>query len=38
MYRQPDATEHQNLTDVMDEVILTLRDIQQRLSKLEENN
>ncbi len=38
MYRKPDASEHQNLPDVMDEIILTLRNIEQRLIKLEEKS
>ena len=36
MYRQPGLPEHQNITDVLDEIILKLRDIEQRLSKLED--
>ena len=35
MYRQPGLPEHQNITDVMDEIILKLREIDQRLTSLE---
>jgi hypothetical protein len=38
MYRQPGLPEHQNITDVLDEIILTLRDIEKRLLLLEQNN
>ena len=36
MYRQPGLPEHQNITDVLDEIILTLRDLNERLTVLEE--
>ena len=36
MYRQPGETEHQNITDVLDEVILTLRELSERMTILEE--
>ena len=36
MYRQPGLPEHQNITDVLDEMILKLREMEQRLSKLED--
>ena len=35
MYRQPGLPDHQNITDVLDEIILKLRELEQRLSKLE---
>ena len=35
MYRQPGLPEHQNITDVLDEIILKLREIEQRLTSLE---
>jgi hypothetical protein len=35
MYRQPGLPNHQNITDVLDEIILKLREIENRLSKLE---
>ena len=38
MYRQPDAPEHQNITEVLDEIITTLRDLTDRVTKLEEKN
>ena len=36
MYRQPDGTEHQNITEVLDEIILTLRELSERVTILEE--
>ena len=38
MYRQPGAETHQNITDVLDEIIITLRDLSERLSKLEDKD
>ena len=38
MYRQPGAKTHQNITDVLDEIIITLRDLSERLSKLEDKD
>ena len=38
MYRQPGAEEHQNVTEVLDEIILLLREIDHRVTKLEETN
>ena len=38
MYRQPGVPEHQNITDVLDEIIIKLRDFETRIAKLEENN
>ena len=35
MYRQPGLPEHQNITDVLDEIILTLRDMEDRLTRIE---
>ena len=35
MYRQPGLPEHQNITDVLDEIILTMRALEKRLSALE---
>jgi hypothetical protein len=37
MYRQPGAEKHQNITEVLDEVILTLRDLSQRVTAIENN-
>ena len=36
MYRQPDGDDHQNITEVLDEIILTLREISERVTILEE--
>ena len=36
MYRQPGLPEHQNITDVLDEIILTLRELNERMTILEE--
>jgi hypothetical protein len=38
MYRQPGEETHQNITDVLDEIIITLRDLSERLSKLEDKD
>ena len=38
MYRQPGHEKHQNITDVLDEIIIKLREIDQRIIKLEESN
>jgi len=38
MYRQPGLPDHQNLTDVMDEIILAVRELNERVAKLEEKN
>ncbi len=38
MYRQPGLPEHQNITDVLDEIIIKLNDIETRLSSLENNH
>ena len=38
MYRQPGLKEHQNITDVLDEIIIALRDLSQRITKLEEKD
>ena len=35
MYRQPGLPEHQNITDVLDEIILTMRDINDRVTRIE---
>jgi len=37
MYRQPGIPEHQNITDVLDEIIVKLREFEKRIAKLEEN-
>ncbi len=37
MYRQPGAAEHQNITDVLDEVILSLRSLTERVTAIENN-
>ena len=36
MYRQPGLPEHQNITDVLDEMILTLRELNERVTIIEE--
>ena len=36
MYRQPGVSTHQKLTDVMDELILTVRELSERMLILEE--
>jgi len=36
MYRQPGLPEHQNITDVLDEIIIELRKQQDRILDLEE--
>ena len=36
MYRQPGVSTHQKLTDVMDELILTVRELSERVTILEE--
>ena len=36
MYRQPGLPEHQNITDVLDEMILTLRELSERMTNVEE--
>ena len=36
MYRQPGCESHQRLTDVMDEVILAVRELSERVTILEE--
>jgi len=38
MYRQPGLKEHENLTDVMDEIIITIRKMNERITRLEEKN
>ena len=38
MYRQPGVEKHQNITDVLDEIIIVLRDLTERVIKLEEKN
>ena len=35
MYRQPGVQNHQNITDVLDEIIIALRILSERVSKLE---
>ena len=36
MYRQPGRPDHQNITDVLDEIIIKLRDFEKRLIELED--
>ena len=36
MYRQPGVSTHQKLTDVIDELILTVRELSERVLILEE--
>ena len=38
MYRQPGAQHHQNITDVLDEIIIALRDLSERITKLEDKD
>lgn len=38
MYRQPGVQHHQNITDVLDEIIIALRDLNERIIKLEEKD
>ena len=38
MYRQPGAETHQNITDVLNEIIITLRDLSERITKLEDKD
>jgi hypothetical protein len=35
MYRRPDRDEYQKLTDVMDEIIIKLNDLSERLESIE---
>ncbi len=37
MYRQPGADSHQNITDVLDEIILTLHGLADKVKTLEES-
>ena len=37
MYRKPGEKEHQNITTVLDEIIVKLRELEQRLNHLEGN-
>ena len=36
MYRQPGVSDHQNITDVLDQVILAVRELTERVIVLEE--
>ena len=38
MYRQPGCSTHQNITDVLDEIIITLRDLTDRVIELEDKD
>jgi len=38
MYRQPGVQHHQNITDVLDEIIIALRNLNERIIKLEEKD
>ncbi len=38
MYRQPGLQHHQNITDVLDEIIIALRILSDRITKLEEKD
>ena len=38
MYRQPGLQHHQNITDVLDEIIITLRDLTDRVIELEDKD
>ena len=37
MYRQPGEEKHQNITEVLDEVILSLRSLTERITVIENN-
>lgn len=37
MYRQPGEEKHQNITEVLDEVILALRTLTERVTVIENN-
>ena len=37
MYRRPGKKEHENITHVLDEIIIKLQSIEVRLDKLESN-
>ena len=37
MYRKPGEKEHQNITTVLDEIVIKLRELEQRLDHLESN-
>ena len=37
MYRQPGEEKHQNITEVLDEVILSLRSLSERVTAIETN-
>ena len=37
MYRRPGSKEHENITHVLDEIIIKLQSIEVRLEKLESN-
>ncbi len=37
MYRQPGEEKHQNITEVLDEVILSLRTLTERITVIENN-
>ena len=37
MYRRPGSKEHENITHVLDEIIIKLQSIEVRLKKLENN-
>ncbi len=38
MYRQPGCSTHQNITDVLDEIIIALRDLTERVIELEDKD
>ena len=37
MYRRPGAKDHENITHVLDEIIVKLKEIETRLKKLEDH-
>ncbi len=36
MYRKPGSSEHQNITEVLDEILFTLQELKQRMAIVEE--
>ena len=37
MYRRPGAKDHENITHVLDEIIVKLKEIETRIKKLEDH-
>jgi len=38
MYRRPNAAFHENLTDVMDDILIRLQNIEAKLNKMEKED